>query len=192
MRTGIHAQGSPIQQQLKFPYTHICSPHNSQHIRPVRQKSQTPNILRCRVEGEEEEGRKPGSWSEPHSIFQRIPSKVQDCSSRDLNPQQWDIFTVLGRSSSAFPQALAPPVGLRDDPTPRRMESASRRGQLRLRCWTAGASSARGPARPRSQQGLGAAGCCLSFAKANPCHRGDNSKWRTAAEPGPHACRGQT
>lgn len=120
MRTGIHAQGSPIQQQLKFPYTHICSPHNSQHIRPVRRKSQTPNILRCRVEGEEEEGRKPGSWSEPHSIFQRIPSKVQDCSSRDLNPQQWDIFTVLGRSSSAFPQALAPPVGLRDDPTPTR------------------------------------------------------------------------
>lgn len=120
-RTGTHTQGSPIQQQLKFPYTHIRSPQTSQHICLVRLKSQTPN-LRCMVEQEEKEGRKPGSWSEPHSIFQRILSKVQDCSSRDLYPQEWDIFTVLGRSSSAFPQALAPPVGLGDDPTPTRNE----------------------------------------------------------------------
>lgn len=58
MRTGTHTQGSPIQQQLKFPYTHIHSPQNSQHICPVRLKSQTPNNLRCMVEREEKEGRK--------------------------------------------------------------------------------------------------------------------------------------
>lgn len=114
--------GQSYSAATKVSLHHIHSPQNSQHICPVRLKSQTPNNLRCMVEREEKEGRKPGSWREPQSIFQRILSKVQDCSSRDRNPQQWDIFTVLSHSSSAFPQALAPPVGLGDDPTPTRNE----------------------------------------------------------------------
>lgn len=75
---------------------------------------------------------------------------------------------------------------------PREMRSVQSRGQRRLRCWKAEFLSAQGLAHPRSQQGLGAAGCCSTLLKANPSHHSGNSTERRAAEPGPRAYRGRT
>lgn len=75
------------------------------------------------MEGGGKDGRKPGGWYLA-SVFQRILSNSQDQSSCYLHAKEMhNLFCSLSHSSSAFPQASAPSVGLWGDPTPAQNEA---------------------------------------------------------------------